>query len=57
MLKRCSICSEKIEEEWGKLKGTVLRVINLKGKRGLIYACSDCQKEEGWIEKAKVRGV
>ncbi len=57
MVKKCSVCDERIEEEFGKMKGTMLRIKNEKGKNDFIYVCLNCQKEEGWIEKAKVRGV
>jgi hypothetical protein len=51
------MCDEKIDEDNGKLKGTILRVKNEKGRREFLYVCSSCQKQEGWIEKAKVRGA
>jgi len=57
MAKKCAICNEKIQEEDGKLKGTMLKVKGLKGKNELIYVCSDCQKKDGWIEKAKIKDV
>ena len=57
MAKKCVICGEKIEEEYGKLKGTMLRVKNEEGKREFIYVCSSCQKLEDWIERAKVKGA
>jgi len=59
MSKKCVLCSEKIQEECGKLKGTIVRVKSLKNKNYFIFVCSDCQKNEkgNWLEKAKVRGV
>jgi hypothetical protein len=57
MVKKCSICSERIIEEAGKLLGTMLRVSSLHGKKSLIYVCSDCQKDKKWVEKSKVRNV
>lgn len=54
MTKKCVICSEKINEENGKLKGTMIKVKNLEGKNELIYVCSECQKKDNWIEKAKI---
>jgi len=57
MAKKCVICNEAIEEDNGKLKGTILKALNEKGKNDLIYVCSECQKQEDWIEKAKVKGV
>ena len=56
-MKNCVICSEKIEEEYGKLQGTMLRVVNENKKREFIHVCSGCQKENDWIEKAKVKGA
>ncbi len=57
MTKRCVICNKKIEEENWKLKGTILKVKNEKRKIQFIFVCSDCQKQDGWIEKAKIKGV
>jgi len=57
MVNKCVICNEKIQEEFGKLKGTVLRVKNEKGVNELIYVCSGCQKEKDWVEKAKIKGA
>ena len=57
MAHKCIICDEKIEEEAGKLKGTIVKAKNEKGVNDFIYVCSKCMKSEGWIEKAKVRGV
>ena len=57
MVKRCVICSKKIEENYNKLKGTILKVTNERKKNKFIYVCCDCQKQDGWIEKAKIKGV
>lgn len=57
MSKNCAICNEKIEEDYGKVKGTMLRVRDENKKNQLIYVCSVCQKHEGWIEKAKVNAA
>ena len=57
MSNKCVICGEKIEEDFGKLKGTLLKVKDENNRNQMIYICSDCQKQEGWIEKAKVKGV
>ena len=54
---KCIICSEKIKENYGKLKGTLVKNKSLKGTNYFIYVCSDCQKKDDWIEKAKVRGT
>lgn len=56
MSKKCAVCNEKIKEEFGKLGGTMLKVIENNINR-LIYVCSDCQKKEGWIEKAKIKAA
>lgn len=57
MPKKCEICSSPIEEEYNKLKGTMLKMVENK-KTSWIYVCSDCQKnEKNWIEKAKVKGA
>ena len=55
--KKCAICDSQIVEYFGKLEGTMLKVINLDGKRGYVHVCPDCQKIDRWIEKAKVRGA
>jgi len=57
MVEKCVICSEKISEEFGKLKGTIIKAKNEKGVNDKIYVCSGCQKEDGWIEKAKIKGA
>jgi len=57
MAKKCVICKEEIEEEYGKLKGTTLKVKEEDNKSKLAYVCSACQKQEGWIEKAKVKSA
>ena len=57
MVKRCAICSEGVDGEYGKLDGTMLKVRNENGLNEFIYVCSDCQKTDNWIEKAKVRAA
>jgi len=57
MAQKCVLCNEKIPEEFGKLRGTVIRVVDENKKRQLIYVCSSCQKKDNWIEDAKVKGV
>ncbi len=57
MAKKCVICSEKIKEEFGKLKGTILKSLDENKKKYFIYVCSDCQKTSDWYEKAKVRAA
>jgi len=57
MAKKCAICNENIGEEYGKLQGTIVKVKDENNKNQIIYACSKCQKQEGWIEKAKIKGA
>ncbi len=57
MPKECVICREHIEEEYGKLKGSILRVNDENNKSQCIYVCSGCQKDANWVEKAKIKGV
>ena len=57
MAHRCVICNEKIDEESGKLRGTIIKARGLNGKNDLIYVCSTCQKKDNWIEQAKIKGV
>ncbi len=57
MVKKCAICNEKIEEEYGKLKGTILKAKNVNGKNELIPVCNECQKKEDWIETAKIKAA
>ena len=58
MSKKCEICKEALEEEFNKIKGSMLRMVENKKARW-IFVCSDCQRNEGarWIEKAKVKGA
>jgi len=56
MAKKCIICQEKIEEEYGKLKGTIIKVKE-EDKNKFIHVCSNCQKQKDWIEKAKIKSA
>ncbi len=56
MSKKCAICYNSIKEEFGKLKGTILKITENKKNR-FIYVCSDCQKQKNWIEKAKIKSA
>ena len=56
MAEKCIICKEAIAEEYGKLKGTIVRIVDNKKTR-FVYVCSQCQKEKDWLEKAKVKGA
>ena len=55
MPKNCVICNEAIEEEYGKLNGTIIRVCDENKQSQFIHVCSECQGKEGWIEIAKVK--
>ena len=45
MVEKCIICEEKIQEEYNKLKGTIIKTVDNK-KTNFIYVCSDCQKDK-----------
>lgn len=55
-MKKCAICHKVMGKEFGKLKGTMLKIVE-NNKRKFVYVCSDCQKKEGWIETAKIKGA
>ncbi len=57
MAKKCAICNENIEEEFGKLEGTVIKVKDENNKNQFIHVCSNCQKKKDWIENAKIKAV
>ncbi|MBS3079728.1 hypothetical protein J4218_06415 [Candidatus Pacearchaeota archaeon] len=57
MAKKCISCNEVIEEEHGKIKGTLLRVKNENNKNEFIPVCSECQKKTGWEDRAKIKGA
>lgn len=57
MTKKCVLCNEKVEEEFGKLMGTMLRLKDENGKRQFTHVCSTCQKQDKWIEDAKIKSV
>lgn len=57
MQKRCVICNCNLIEDYGKIRGTMLKVTDEKKKNQFIYVCSECQKKEGWIEKAKIKSA
>lgn len=54
---KCILCNEKIQEEYGKLKGSIVKATNENKKNYFIYVCSECQKKDKWIEQAKIKGV
>ena len=57
MVYMCVFCDEKIIEECGKLKGTIINTKNIEGKKEFISVCKFCQKKENWYEEALIRGV
>ncbi|MFA5259000.1 MAG: hypothetical protein WC979_08765 [Candidatus Pacearchaeota archaeon] len=57
MVKKCAICNESIEEEYGKLKGSIVKAKDENNKNQLIHVCSSCQKQDKWIEKAKIKAA
>ncbi len=57
MTKKCAICNKNISEISGKLKGTIVKVKNEKGKEQKIYVCSECEKENDWIEIAVIKAA
>ena len=56
MVESCVLCNSNIEEEYGKLKGTCIKVLD-EGKNKLVYVCCDCQKEKDWLNQAKIKGA
>lgn len=56
MAEKCINCKAEIEEEYGKLKGTMLKILE-DNKNRFVYVCGNCQKEKDWIEKAKIKGA
>ena len=56
-MKNCAVCNNDIEENNGKLDGTMIKVRNEKGKTELIYVCSKCEKDKDYIERAVVRAA
>lgn len=57
MRKRCAICNKAISEEFGKLRGTMLKVLGLNKKAEFIFVCSSCQNQDKWDERAKIKGA
>tara|TARA_Y100000310_G_scaffold290626_1_gene317976 strand:- start:1520 stop:1690 length:171 start_codon:yes stop_codon:yes gene_type:complete len=56
-MKKCVICNRPMHEDFGKIDGAMIKVKNELGKKQFIRVCSDCQKQENWIEKAKIKGA
>ena len=57
MDEKCVLCGEGIEENYGKLKGTVIKSKNEEGINELIHVCNGCQKIDGWLDEATIRGA
>jgi hypothetical protein len=57
MNEKCILCEEGIEENYGKLLGTVIRSKNELGINELIHVCNGCQKINGWHEAAAIKGA
>jgi hypothetical protein len=55
MADKCCLCDEEIQEDFGKIKGTRIKIVEDKKKR-LVYVCSACMKKNrDYIAKAKVK--
>ncbi len=52
--KRCVLCNCVIKEEFNKLKGTMIKVLENKKPR-FIYVCSDCQMDSEYYQKAIIK--
>jgi len=57
MSNNCALCNEKIEEEYGKLKGTLIKAKDENNKNQIIYVCSTCQKDPEHINNAKIKSA
>lgn len=57
MSKKCALCNNLIEEEFGKLKGTIIKAKDENSKNQHIYVCSDCQKKPNWMNNAKIKSA
>lgn len=57
MTKKCTLCNEVIDEESGKLKGTIIKAKDENNKNSFIFVCSSCQKKPDYIEKAKIKAA
>lgn len=57
MTAKCVICNEKIDEEYGKLKGTIVKAVDENKKNRFIYVCSECQKKPDWLSVAKIKAA
>ena len=57
MAKRCVLCNEKIREEYGKFRGSIVKAKNMGGVNDFIYVCSHCQKKDSWKDDALVKSA
>jgi len=57
MVKKCVLCDKDIKEEYSKLQGTIIKVKDENNKNQLTYVCSTCQKQDKWLENAKIKAV
>jgi hypothetical protein len=57
MTKKCVICNADISEEYGKLNGTLVKAVDENKRKNFIPVCCECQRKDGWIEKAKIKGA
>lgn len=57
MGEKCILCEEGIEENYGKLIGTMIKAKNEFGVNYFIHVCSGCQKIDNWYETALIKGV
>ena len=56
-MKKCVICNNNINEEFGKLNGTILKVKDENKKLQMLHVCSECMKKSDWIDVAKIKGA
>jgi hypothetical protein len=55
MADKCCLCNEEILEDFGKIKGTMIKIVEDKKKR-LVYVCSACmKKDKDYLAKAKLK--
>ena len=56
MANKCFLCNDVIEEEYNKLKGTIIKIKDKNNKNSFRYVCNECQKKPDWINSAKKAG-
>jgi len=57
MGEKCILCGDGVEENFGKLKGTMIKASNELGVNQFIHVCSGCQRIDNWYEEALIKGV